>query len=86
MLLLKLGGNAIVKMLFNDLVEIYLNEGSLYFDNDRTKYLSLEYYDKLRNSIVNDKSTIKKTVKQIMMISLKIWERETDSDENRVSS
>ena len=85
MLLLKLGGNAIVKMLFNDLAEIYLNEGSLYFDNDKTKNLSLEYYEKLRNSIVNDKSTIKKTVKQIMMISLKIWERETDADENRVS-
>jgi len=86
MLLIKRSENAIVKMLFNDVAEIYFKEGSLYFNTDRTKKISLTYYEKLRNSIQDDKTTIKKTVKQIMVISLKIWERETDPDEHHGSS
>ena len=76
MLLIKHSENAIVKMLYNDLAEIYFKESSLYFNNDKTKKLSLAYYDKLKNSIMNDKMKIKKTIKQIMMISLKLWESE----------
>ena len=76
MLLIKHSENAIVKMLYNDLAEIYFKESSLYFNNDKTKKLSLAYYDKLKNSIINDKMKIKKTIKQIMMISLKVWESE----------
>ena len=76
MLLIKHSENAIVKMLYNDLAEIYFKESSLYFNNDKTKKLSLAYYDKLKNSIMNDKMKIKKTIKQIMMISLKVWESE----------
>jgi len=53
MLLIKHSENAIVKMLYNDLTEIYFKEGSLYFNNHKTKKLSLTYYDKLKNSIVN---------------------------------
>ena len=86
MFFIKRGENAIVKMLFNDLAEIYFKEGSLYFNTDKAKKLSLTYYEKLRNSIQDDKTTIKKTVKQIMVISLKIWERETEPDEHRGSS
>lgn len=76
LLLVKHSENAIVKMLYNDLTEIYFKEGSLYFNNHKTKKLSLTYYEKLKNSIVNDKMKIKKNIKQMMMISLKIWESE----------
>ncbi len=74
MQLIKQSDNAIAKMLFNDLAEIYHKESSLYFSDQKTKELSLAYYLKLKNSILNNKMKIKKNVKQMMLISLKIWE------------
>lgn len=76
LLLIKSSKNTIAKMLYNDLAEIYQKECSLYFKNHKTKMLSHTYYNKLKNSIVNDKIKIKMNIKQMMLISLKNWESE----------
>ncbi len=76
LLLIKNSNNTIAKMLYNDLADIYFKECSLYFNDQKTKILSHAYYNKLKNSILSDKIKIKKNIKQMMLISLKIWESE----------
>ncbi len=76
LLLIKFSKNTIAKMLYNDLAEIYFKECLLYFKIKKTKTLSITFYNKLKNSILNDKMNIKKNIKQMMLISLKIWENE----------
>ena len=73
-LMMKLSGNMIAQMLYNDLSEIYQNEGTLYFRNKEAKMNSVNYYEKLHDAIINNKD-IKKIVKNSMKESCEIWKK-----------
>ena len=54
-LLIKLSGNSIARMIYNDLSELYHTQVLFYFDKEETKAKSLQYYSALKNAIPNDK-------------------------------
>ncbi|NOR88468.1 MAG: GntR family transcriptional regulator [Bacteroidales bacterium] len=66
--------NSIVKMLYNDLTEIYHKEGAIYFSNNQIKRKTLDYYIRLKTAILHHDHEIKYIIKQIMQDSLKTWE------------
>ena len=76
--LVKFSKNTIAKMLFNDIAEIYNKESKFYFKKKRNKELSLAYYNKLKRSILGDRTKIRKYVKQVMLITLKLWEKDNN--------
>ncbi|MEA2041682.1 MAG: GntR family transcriptional regulator [Bacteroidota bacterium] len=57
LLLIQYSQNSIALMLYNDLSEIYFKEGSEYFKNSKLKQKSIDYYEKLKNAVVNSKET-----------------------------
>ncbi len=74
-LFIKLSKNSIAKMLYNDLTEIYHKEGAAYFSSTQIKNKSLDYYKKLKDTILHNKNEVNNVVKQTMQTSLEIWER-----------
>ena len=75
MLLIKYSENTIIKMLYNDLTEIYHNESLLYFNNIQAKKISVIFYENLKRAIL-DKKDVKSIVKQTMLESKEIWEKQ----------
>lgn len=76
--LVKLSGNIIAKMLYNDLSEIYRAKGEYYFRNKKAKVISLAYYKKLKIKI-NTEKEVKSTIYQIMNLSLNFWKKNNSS-------
>lgn len=74
MLLVTYSRNAIAKMIYNDLTEIYSSRGESYFSDTEVKRVSLEYYKNLRGSIKNGSNEIDTIVKSCMQESLEIWQ------------
>ena len=72
MLIIQLADNRIVQMLYNDLSEIYTTESMKYFENEKSKLASLEYYKQLQTAIKN-KQNIVQTVQSAMIKSQELW-------------
>ena len=75
MLLITSSKNTIVKMLYNDLTDIYQKESLLYFDNKEAREASATFYRNLEKAMLNDKTTIVDIVRKAMLKSIKIWEK-----------
>ena len=75
MLLIRKSKNIIAKMLYNDLSEIYKRKGKTYFVEKQIRKQSFEYYNKLKDAILYDKTKIESVVKSTMQASLDIWSK-----------
>ena len=69
-LLVDLSKNTIVKMIFNDIREPYLNLASRYFMFDKNRKASHQYYVSLEKALLNNNINIRSIVKRAMEQSL----------------
>jgi len=80
LLIIKISGNAIVKMIYNDLQKSYLLYTSRYFDVKSNRIDSTKYYKKLLDAIENDTSKVKSVVQKAMRKSIKNYLKMTSID------
>ncbi len=73
MLLVTYSKNAIAKMIYNDLTEIYSSRGESYFSDVEVKKVSLEYYKNIKKAINTGSNEIDAIVKSCMQESLETW-------------
>ncbi len=67
--------NLIAKMLYNDLASLYLKHCFIFFKNDHAKTASVNYYEELKQSIVNSKENITAIIKNAMYEGAALWSK-----------
>jgi GntR family negative regulator for fad regulon and positive regulator of fabA len=76
MLMINNSNNSIAKMLYNDLTELYHQQGATYFDKIKTRRKSLKYYRELSKAIHNKNEDLKAIIEHTMHESLTNWHKE----------
>lgn len=79
-LIIKISGNAIMKMIYNDLQKSYLLHTSRYFEIKSNRSDSVKYYKKLLEAIDKEIYDIKKIVKKAMSKSIKNYLKMISTD------
>lgn len=73
LLLIKHSDNSIAKMIYNDLSKLYHKHCSVYFDNEFAKSMSINYYNSLKQAIIEDAESTKIIIQKTMEESAALW-------------
>ena len=74
MLMVKLCGNPVFKMMFNDFAPAYRVLGRNYFKDKAARALTLRYYENLINALERDTGDIKEIVERMMKKTRETWQ------------
>ena len=73
LLLIKHSDNSIAKMIYNDLSKLYHKHCSVYFDNEFATSMSINYYNSLKQAIIEDVESTKIIIQKTMEESAALW-------------